>query len=317
MSYECTYCNFNAPTNTRLNRHLLTQKHTRNVLSKQIHDESQNILNEIIEDYVQEKEKEEEVVELCENMDCLKYPEDWDFESDTPETYEEGQWVKCAICPGYFNDDGLGDILFIEEAPNNRGGGCDLCGKTDNIVQMKGTGQYLCGDACDEEEEEEDEESQSEILPNNTIQVESVQEEEKETVKFNEKNGNNIMFDKEEEREVSQSDILPNNTIQVESVQEEEKETVKFNEKNGNNIMFDKEEAKETVKFNENIEYIEHTLESEFLFIEEPILDIQTIEMLKDFNELVTTHGFLLNILSFIMSIVRFFAPNQATNQAP
>ena len=159
MSYECTYCNFNAPTNTRLNRHLTTQKHTRNVLlSKQIHDESQNILNEIIEDNVQEKEKEEEVVELCENMDCERYPPDWDFESDTPETYEEGQWVKCAICPGYFNDDGLGDILFIEEAPNNRGGGCDLCGKTDNIVQMKGTGQYLCGDACDEEEEEEEEE---------------------------------------------------------------------------------------------------------------------------------------------------------------
>jgi len=277
MSYECTYCNFNAPTNTRLNRHLLTQKHTRNVLSKQIHDESQNILNEIIEENVQEKE--EEVVELCENMDCLKYPEDWDFESDTPETYEEGQWVKCTICPGYFNDDGLGDILFIEEAPNNRGGGCDLCGKTDNIVQMKGTGQYLCGDACDEEEE--DEESQSEILPNNSIQVESVQEEE----------AKDIMFDKEEEREVSQSEILPNNSIQVESVQEEEKETVKFNE---------------------NIEYIEHTLESEFLFIEEPILDIQTIEMLKDFNELVTTHGFILNIVSFIMSIVRFIAPNNS-----
>ena len=266
MSYECTYCNFNAPTNTRLNRHLLTQKHTRNVLSKQIHDESQNILNEIIEENVQEKE--EEVVELCENMDCLKYPEDWDFESDTPETYEEGQWVKCTICPGYFNDDGLGDILFIEEAPNNRGGGCDLCGKTDNIVQMKGTGQYLCGDACNEEEE--DEESQSE----------SVQEEEEEEAK-------DIMFDKEEEREVSQSDILPNNSIQVESVQEE----------------------KETVKFNENIE---HTLESEFLFIEEPILDIQTIEMLKDFNELVTTHGFILNIVSFIMSIVRFIAPTNS-----
>ena len=83
------------------------------------------------------------------------------------------------------------------------------------------------------------------------------------------------MFDKVQEREVSQSDILPNNTIQIESVQEEEKE-------------------KETVKFNENIEYIEHTLESEFLFIEEPILDIQTIEMLKDFNELVTTHGFFI-----------------------
>ena len=301
MSYECTYCNFNAPTNTRLNRHLTTQKHIRNVLSNQIHDKSQNILNEIIEDYVQETEKEEEVVELCENMDCERYPPDWDFEEDTEETYQEDQWKKCCLCDGYFNDDGMGDILFIEEAPNNRGGGCDLCGKTDNIVQMKGCGQYLCGDACDEEEEEEEEDemSQSDILPNNTIQVESVQEEEKETVKFNEKNGNNIMFDKEEtkdimfdkeeEEEVSLSDILPNNTIQIESVQE-----------------------KETVKFNENIEYIEHTLESEFLFIEEPILDIQTIEMLKDFNELVTTHGFLLNILSFIMSIVRFFAPNNS-----
>ena len=248
MSYECTYCNFNAPTNTRLNRHLLTQKHTRNVLSKQIHDESQNILNEIIEDYVQEKEKEEEVVELCENMDCERYPPDWDFEEDTEETYQEDQWKKCCLCDGYFNDDGMGDILYIQEEPNNKEAECSLCGKTDNIVQMKGCGQYLCGDACDEEEEEEEE-------------------------------------------EVSQSDILPNNTIQIESVQEEEKETVKFNE---------------------NIEYIEHTLESEFLFIEEPILDIQTIEMLKDFNELVTTHGFLLNILSFIMSIVRFFAPNNS-----
>jgi len=250
MSYECTYCNFNAPTNTRLNRHLTTQKHIRNVLSKQIHDESRNILNEIIEDYVQETEKEEEVVELCENMDCERYPPDWDFEEDTEETYQEDQWKKCCICDGYFNDDGMGDILYIQEEPNNKESECSLCGKTDNIVQMKGCGQYLCGDACDEEEEEEEE-------------------------------------------EMSQSDILPNNTIQIESVQEEEKE-------------------KETVKFNENIEYIEHTLESEFLFIDEPILDIQTIEMLKDFNELVTTHGFLLNILSFIMSIVRFFAPNNS-----
>jgi len=292
MSYECTYCNFNAPTNTRLNRHLTTQKHIRNVLSKQIHDESRNILNEIIEDYVQEKEKEKEVVELCENMDCERYPPDWDFEEDTEETYQEDQWKKCCLCDGYFNDDGMGDILYIQEEPNNKEAECSLCGKTDNIVQMKGCGQYLCGDACDEEEEEEEEEvSQSDILPNNTIQIESVQEKEKETVKFNENNGNNIMFDKVEEREVSQSDILPNNTIQIESVQEKEKETVKFNE---------------------NIEYIEHTLESEFLFIEEPILDIQTIEMLKDFNELVTTHGFLLNILSFIMSIVRFFAPNNS-----
>jgi hypothetical protein len=285
MSYECTYCNFNAPTNTRLNRHLSTQKHIRNVLSKQIHDESQNILNEIIEENVQEKEeKEEEVVELCENMDCERYPPDWDFESDTPETYEEGQWIKCCLCDGYFNDDGLGDILFIEEVPNNRGGGCDLCGKTDNIVQMKGSGQYLCGDACDEEEEEEV--SQSDILPNNTIQIESVQEE---TIIQIEEKEQKIIFDIEEEREVTIDNILLNSGIIMNSVQEDKKEVVKFDE---------------------NIEYIENSIESEIIFIETPILDIQTIEMLKDFNELVTTHGFLLNILSFIMNIVRFFAPN-------
>ena len=279
MSYECTYCNFNAPTNTRLNRHLLTQKHTRNVLSKQIHDESQNILNEIIEENVQEKE--EEVVELCENMDCERYPPNWDFEEDTEETYQEDQWKKCCLCDGYFDDNGMGDILYVQEEPNNKEAECSLCGKSDDVVQMKGCGQYLCGNACDEEEEEEEEEvSQSDILPNNTIQVESVQEEAKD-----------IMFDKEEEREVSQSDILPNNSIQVESVQEEEKETVKFNE---------------------NIEYIEHTLESEFLFIEEPILDIQTIEMLKDFNELVTTHGFILNIMGYETCYIVRILKNQA-----
>ena len=263
MSYECTYCNFHAPTNTRLKRHFLTQKHIRNVLSKQIHDESQNILNEIIEENVQEKE--EEVVELCENMDCERYPPDWDFEEDTHETYEQGQWVKCGLCEGYFNDDGSGDILYVQEEPNYKEAECSLCGKSKDIIQMKGCGQYLCGNACDEEEEEEDNESNKEIV-----------------------------FDIEEEREVTIENILPNNSIIMNSVQED---------------------TKEVVKFDENIEYIENSLEensleSEIIFIEIPILDIQTIEMLKDFNELVTTHVFLLNILSFIMNIVRFFAPN-------
>ena len=30
MSYECIYCDFTAPTNTRLKRHLATQKHATN-----------------------------------------------------------------------------------------------------------------------------------------------------------------------------------------------------------------------------------------------------------------------------------------------
>ena len=38
-----------------------------------------------------------------------------------------------------------------EEEPNNQEAGCDHCGKTDDVVQMKGSGQYLCGDGCDED----------------------------------------------------------------------------------------------------------------------------------------------------------------------
>jgi hypothetical protein len=48
------------------------------------------------------------------------------------------------------NDDGLGDILYIEEEPNKRKACGDLCGKSSNIVQMKGTGQYICVNTCDE-----------------------------------------------------------------------------------------------------------------------------------------------------------------------
>jgi hypothetical protein len=98
-------------------------------------------------------------IKLCENMDCERYPEDWDFEEDTEETYQEGQWKKCCLCDGYFCDDGMGDILFVQEEPNNQEDvGCSLCGKSEDIVQMKGSGQYLCGNACDESEEEEEEE---------------------------------------------------------------------------------------------------------------------------------------------------------------
>jgi len=107
-----------------------------------------------------EKEEEEETVKLCKNQDCSRYPPDWDFEEDTEDTYNVGQWQKCNICDGYFNDDGCEDILYIEEEPNNQEAGCNLCGKVKNIVQMKGTGQYICGNACDEEEEEDEEEDE-------------------------------------------------------------------------------------------------------------------------------------------------------------
>ena len=120
---------------------------------------------------VTDKDKEDPI-HLCVNMDCEQYPPDWEIGEDTEETYQEDQWKKCCLCDGYFNDDGVGDILFVQEEPNNQEAGCSLCGKSDDVVQMKGCGQYLCGSACDEETEyeyssvSEQEESESDVLYN-------------------------------------------------------------------------------------------------------------------------------------------------------
>ena len=103
---------------------------------------------------------------LCENTDCERYPDDEDFDKDNEEEYEgNGEWLKCSLCDGYFPDNGFNDLLFISEEPNKKEAQCDLCGKDGDIVQMKGTGEYLCGNGCDasddeEEEEEEDEEEE-------------------------------------------------------------------------------------------------------------------------------------------------------------
>jgi DNA adenine methylase Dam len=92
-------------------------------------------------------------IDLCENTDCYRFPDDWDFDNDTQQTYQDGQWKKCNICDGYFQDNGFDDILFIEEKPNNYKHSCDLCGKTNNIVQLKGTSQYICSNACEENDD--------------------------------------------------------------------------------------------------------------------------------------------------------------------
>lgn len=149
LTYECIYCDFKAPTKTRLNRHFTTQKHATNLEKHHLEVENTNIVPQVIEELNQPEEPK-----LCKNMDCERYPPDWDFEEDTEENYEDGQqWVKCNECDGYYNDDGLGDILFVQEEPNNQEAECDLCGKTEDIVQLKGSGQYLCGDGCDEDED--------------------------------------------------------------------------------------------------------------------------------------------------------------------
>jgi hypothetical protein len=144
-------------------------------ISKEMRQLNRKLLTRVVEthkkentDEKEEEEKEEEEkepIKLCVNMDCERYPPDWDEEEDTEDTYEEDQWKKCCLCDGYFNDDGMGDILFVQEEPNNQEAGCSLCGKSEDVVQMKGTGQYLCGNACDEEESEEDEEEEESEEP--------------------------------------------------------------------------------------------------------------------------------------------------------
>ena len=83
MSYECIYCDFKAPTNTRLKRHLATQKHAMNIEKQQLEVENPDIVPQIIED-----------PKLCENMDCVRYPPDYDYQKDTEETYQQGRWKK-------------------------------------------------------------------------------------------------------------------------------------------------------------------------------------------------------------------------------
>lgn len=80
-------------------------------------------------------------VYLCKGTDCSKKKTDV-FTN------------KCAICDGYFADDGLNDIFYVEEKPNRPTGACHLCGNLDGIVQMKGTGEFICEGACDEDDEE-------------------------------------------------------------------------------------------------------------------------------------------------------------------
>ena len=107
--------------------------------------------------------------QLCKNTDCVK---------NKDQEYTD----KCKICDGYFADDGLNDILLIEESPNNRNASCELCKNTRGIVQMKGTGQYICQNSCDESVDESENENESigeyddeEIAYLNTLDVKEKQ----------------------------------------------------------------------------------------------------------------------------------------------
>ena len=66
MSYVCDYCEFSAPTNSRLKKHLLTQKHARNLLLHQNSDE--NVQEESDENVQDSVSSHDMIQELNENV---------------------------------------------------------------------------------------------------------------------------------------------------------------------------------------------------------------------------------------------------------
>ena len=368
MSYECIYCNFSAPTNTRLKRHLSTQKHARNQIlyeeqqqqNDNVQEETKQIVEELIENVAELKNEvldnkeiiEEEKVELCKNVDCERYPPDWDYEEDTEDTYEGGQWAKCSLCPGYFNDDGLGDILFIEEEPNNQEADCDLCGKTQNIVQMKGTGQYICGNACDESEEEEESVQEEE---NNCDECDIELDRYRDGSTDENIRCNNCYWEDKEGKD-SNNMITPDYRKEEESVQEEDREKMAncdfccenksfetyYTVKRGRQIYFSCNDCWKT-RETQVVAYSAYTwerstfpgpaffsvekedvqeqdtddVEENEVPIESLFLDIEYIKMVNNINEFLTTHPFILQMISIFMNIVKWFGLPTQGGEAP
>jgi hypothetical protein len=140
----------------------------------------------------EEEEEEEPVTTLCKNQDCSPV-KDAKFTE------------KCSICSGHFADDGLNDVYFLNE--NGGVGSCNLCKKTENVCIMKGTGQYVCINACDEEEEEEEEEVEKTRIPVKEEEEVETEEEEEE-----------VETEEEEEEEEEKKEV----------VEEEEEELVEI-----------------------------------------------------------------------------------------
>lgn len=67
MSFDCSFCNFTAPTRARYMRHLGTQKHARNYLEGTKHLIKDKTKKEPIQEVVQEIEFSEESVQEEEN----------------------------------------------------------------------------------------------------------------------------------------------------------------------------------------------------------------------------------------------------------
>ena len=111
--------------------------------------------------------EEEDFMRLLMNgeEDAKKYTKDtYLICVDTPcvEQNTNDAFEKCKICYGYYEDNGINDILFLNfwDKHENFCGVCNMYSK--NLVQMKSTGEYLCKNGCDESDDEEEEEEEEE-----------------------------------------------------------------------------------------------------------------------------------------------------------
>ena len=151
--------------------------------------------------------------DLCKNEDCVGSDPD-------------NNLSKCTLCDGYYIDDGLNDILFIEEEPNNRKASCDLCKKTTDIVQMKGTGQYICQNACDDEEDEEvveEEEGEEEVVEEEEGEEEAEEEKEEEEEEAEEEE---VVEEEKEAEEAEEEEVVEEEEAEEDEEGEEEEEAV-------------------------------------------------------------------------------------------
>jgi hypothetical protein len=204
-------------------------------------DEGVDVESEEEDDEV-EGEKENKEISLCKNTDCV---------AEKNDDYSE----SCNVCDGYFKDDGLNDILFIEEEPNNKKASCDLCKETNNIVQMKGTGQYMCQNACDEEEEEEVEAEEEEDEDEEEVAAEEEEEEEAEEEEEEEAE------EEEEEEEVEAEE-------EEEEVEEEEEEVeAEAEEEEAEEEEEEVEEEEEEEEAEEEVEVFEHVIDGKTYYV--------------------------------------------------
>ena len=181
---------------------------------------------------------------LCKNQDCSPI-------RDTEFT------EKCSICSGYFADNGSNDIYFLNE--NGGVGSCDLCKKTQNVCIMKGTGQCVCVNACDEEEEEEEEEEEDD----EEEEEEEEEEDEDKSPTFPVKIIVNKLDKEEDNLEEVEEEVE-----EVEEVEEEEEEVETETEEVEEEPSADKEEPSADTADTADAEVIEIEIDGKTYYCE-------------------------------------------------